>query len=86
MEHLYTCPHTVSFGMYTTGIWTHAHFSSVSDSQRKLCGDEPPKQEAAPKPDAPKAEEPKPDSPKEAPKQEAVPKPEEPKPEAPKMR
>lgn len=58
---------------------------------RKLCGDEPPKQEAAPKPDAPKPEEskpdaPKPDSPKEAPKQEAVPKPEEPKPEAPKMR
>nr|XP_029506651.1 pollen-specific leucine-rich repeat extensin-like protein 1 [Oncorhynchus nerka] len=58
---------------------------------RKLCGDEPPKQEAAPKPDAPKPEEskpdaPKPDSPKEAPKQEAAPKPEEPKPEAPKMR
>ncbi|XP_029592313.1 pollen-specific leucine-rich repeat extensin-like protein 1 isoform X1 [Salmo trutta] len=56
---------------------------------RKLCGDEPPKQEAAPKPDAPKPEEskpdaPKPDSPKEAPKQEAAPKPEEPKPDSPK--
>uniref|UniRef100_A0A4W5LB73 Zgc:174935 n=1 Tax=Hucho hucho TaxID=62062 RepID=A0A4W5LB73_9TELE len=68
---------------------------------RKLCGDEPPKQEATPKPDAPKPEEskpdapkpeeskpdaPKPDSPKESPKEEATPKPEEPKPEAPKMR
>lgn len=76
---MYTC---------TPQVYGHLHTLAlcVSDSQRKLCGDEPPKQEAAPKPDAPKAEEPKPDSPKEAPKQEAVPKPEEPKPEAPKMR
>ncbi|XP_055780953.1 uncharacterized protein LOC129857065 [Salvelinus fontinalis] len=61
---------------------------------RKLCGDEPPKQEATPKPDAPKPEEskpdapkpeePKPDSPKEAPKKEAAPKPDAPKPDSPK--
>ncbi|XP_041708113.2 pollen-specific leucine-rich repeat extensin-like protein 1 [Coregonus clupeaformis] len=51
---------------------------------RKLCGDEPPKQEAAPKPDAPKPDAPKPDAPKpDAPKPDA-PKPDAPKPDAPK--
>ncbi|XP_045081934.1 pollen-specific leucine-rich repeat extensin-like protein 1 isoform X2 [Coregonus clupeaformis] len=53
---------------------------------RKLCGDEPPKQEAAPKPEEPKPDAPKPDAPKEAPKQEADPKPDKPKPGALKRR
>ncbi|XP_064803521.1 uncharacterized protein LOC135521750 [Oncorhynchus masou masou] len=51
---------------------------------RKLCGDEPPKQEATPKPDAPKPEESKPDAPKPEESKPDAPKPEESKPDAPK--
>ncbi|KAJ8004978.1 hypothetical protein DPEC_G00141880 [Dallia pectoralis] len=57
---------------------------------RKMCGDAPPKQDAAakadaPKPDAPQPDAPKPDAPQpEAPKQDA-PKPDAPKPDAPKQ-